>query len=104
MKKNVFEEIVKFDKKEFDDAIDKAYENKKSEIKMDGFRKGKVPKDVYFKKAGKESLYMDALEILLPAAYDKAIQGYKPIIEPKVDIKSVGRRWSRTFIYYYYYA
>ena len=90
MKKNVFEEIVKFDKKEFDDAIDKAYENKKSEIKMDGFRKGKVPKDVYFKKAGKESLYMDALEILLPAAYDKAIQGYKPIIEPKVDIKSVG--------------
>lgn len=90
MKKNVFEEIVKFDKKEFDDAIDKAYENKKSEIKMDGFRKGKVPKDVYFKKAGKESLYMDALEILLPVAYDKAIQGYKPIIEPKVDIKSVG--------------
>ncbi len=90
MKKNVFEEIVKFDKKEFDDAIDKAYENKKSEIKMDGFRKGKVPKYVYFKKAGKESLYMDALEILLPVAYDKAIQGYKPIIEPKVDIKSVG--------------
>lgn len=90
MKKNVFEEIVKFDKKEFDDAIDKAYENKKSEIKMDGFRKGKVPKDVYFKKAGKESLYMDALEILLPVAYDKAMQGYKPIIEPKVDIKSLG--------------
>ena len=90
MKMNVFEEIVKFDKKEFDDAIDKAYENKKSEIKMDGFRKGKVPKDVYFKKAGKESLYMDALEILLPVAYDKAMQGYKPIIEPKVDIKSVG--------------
>lgn len=89
-KKNVFEETVKFSKKEFEDAIDKAYENKKSEIKMDGFRKGKVPKDIYFKKAGKEPLYMDALEILLPVAYDKALKNYKPIVEPKVDIKEVG--------------
>ena len=89
-KKNVFQETVKFNKKEFEDAIDKAYENKKSEIKMDGFRKGKVPKDIYFKKAGKEPLYMDALEILLPQAYDKALKNYKPIVEPKVDIKKVG--------------
>ena len=89
-KKNVFEETVKFNKKEFEDAIDKAYENKKSEIKMDGFRKGKVPKDIYFKKMGKEPLYMDALEILLPEAYDKALKDYKPIVEPKVDIKAVG--------------
>ena len=89
-KKNVFEETVKFNKKEFEDAIDKAYENKKSEIKMDGFRKGKVPKDIYLKKMGKEPLYMDALEILLPEAYDKALKDYKPIVEPKVDIKAVG--------------
>ncbi len=89
-KKNVFEKTVKFNKKEFEDAIDKAYENKKSEIKMDGFRKGKVPKDIYFKKMGKEPLYMDALEILLPEAYDKALKDYKPIVEPKVDIKAVG--------------
>ena len=89
-KKNVFEETVKFNKKEFEDAIDKAYENKKLEIKMDGFRKGKVPKDIYFKKMGKEPLYMDALEILLPEAYDKALKDYKPIVEPKVDIKAVG--------------
>ena len=51
-KDNVFEEIVKISKEEFQNAIDKAFENKKSNIKMDGFRKGKVPKDVYFKKVG----------------------------------------------------
>lgn len=89
MKKNVFEEIVKFDKNEFEEAIDKAFENKKNDIKLDGFRKGKVPKDIYFKKAGKESLYMDALDLLLPEAYDKALKDYKPIIDPKVDIKSI---------------
>lgn len=89
-KDNVFEEIIKIEKEEFEEAIDKAFENKKKDIKLDGFRKGKVPKDVYFKKAGKESLYMDALDILLPSAYDKAMKDYEPIIDPKVDIKSIG--------------
>lgn len=89
-KDNVFEEIIKIEKEEFEKAIDKAFENKKKDIKLDGFRKGKVPKDIYFKKAGKESLYMDALDILLPSAYDKAMKDYKPIIDPKVDIKSIG--------------
>lgn len=89
-KNNVFEETVKISKDKFDEAIDKAFEKKKSSIKMDGFRQGKVPKDVYFKKAGKESLYMDALDILLPDAYDEVMKNYKPIIDPKVDIKSIG--------------
>jgi len=89
MKKNVFEETIKFNKEEFENAIDKAFENKKNDIKLDGFRKGKVPKDIYFKKVGKESLYMDALDILLPEAYDKALKDYKPIIDPRVDIKAI---------------
>ena len=89
---NVHNVTVKFTKEEFDNAIDKAFDKKKKDIKMDGFRQGKVPKDVYLKKAGKESLYMDALDILLPTAYDKALSEgkYAPIIEPKVDIKSIG--------------
>ena len=88
-KDNVFEEIVKIEKKEFQNAIDKAFEKKKPELKMDGFRKGKVPKDVYFNKVGKESLYMDALDIILPNAYDKVMVNYKPIIDPKVEINSI---------------
>ena len=89
-KDNVFEETVKISKDKFEAAIDKAFEKKKSSIKMDGFRQGKVPKDVYFKKVGKESLYMDALDELLPDAYDEVMKNYKPIIDPKVDIKSIG--------------
>ena len=89
-KDNVYEETVKISKEKFEDAIDKAFDKKKGKIKIDGFREGKVPKDVYFKKVGKESLYMDALDILLPDAYDEVMKKYKPIIEPKVDIKSIG--------------
>lgn len=89
---NIHNVTIKFTKEEFENAIDKAFDKKKNDIKMDGFRKGKVPKDIYFKKVGKESLYMEAIDTLLPAAYDKAIKenNYEPIIDPKVDIKSIG--------------
>ncbi len=90
-KNNVFEKTVKISKKEFDEAIEKAYEKKQKDVKIDGFRKGKVPFDVYVKKVGKESLYMDAVDVLLPKAYEKAIEedNLEPIIQPKVDIKSI---------------
>ena len=94
MKKNnnIHNITIKFTKEEFENAIDKAFDKKKNDIKMDGFRKGKVPKDIYFKKVGKESLYMEAIDTLLPTAYDKAIKenNLEPIIDPKVDIKSIG--------------
>lgn len=50
-KKNVFEEVVNFSKEEWDKAIDTAYDKIKKDIKMDGFRKGNVPKDLYYKKS-----------------------------------------------------
>ena len=90
-KKNVHEVNIKIEKDEFESAILKAFDKKKEEVKVDGFRKGKVPFDIYVKKFGKESLYMDAVDILLPSAYKKAIESgnYVPIIEPKIDLKSI---------------
>ena len=90
-KKNVHEVVIKIEKDEFEDAINKAFEKKKNDVKVDGFRKGKVPFDIYVKKFGKESLYMDAVDILLPSAYTKALDSgkYIPIVEPKIDLKSI---------------
>lgn len=90
-KKNVFEITIKMNKEEFDQAIDEAYEKEKANIKLDGFRKGNVPKNIYFNKVGKESLYTKAIDILLPKAYDLAIKkgNYEPILQPKVDITSM---------------
>ncbi len=91
-KKNVFEVTINISKDEFEDAIKKAFEKQKNKIKLDGFREGKVPMDVYFKKVGKESLYSSAVDILLPNAYQKALEEAKvdPIIQPSVDIKKIG--------------
>ncbi len=90
-KKNIHEVVISFNKEELDNAIDKAFDKKKDKIELDGFRKGKVPKDVYFKRNGKESLYMDAVNELLPEAYDRVFNenDLKPIIEPRVDLKSL---------------
>ena len=90
-KKNVFEIEVQIQKDEFEKALDGAFNKKVKEVKVDGFRKGKVPKDIYIKKFGKESLYMEAVDILLPNAFSKALKDNKlePIIEPKIDLKEI---------------
>ena len=86
-KKNVHEVVVKIDNKEWTDACDKVFLEKQKTVKVDGFRKGKVPRNIYEKKFGKESLYLDAANKVIPIAYDKAIDESKitvfifPIIE-----------------------
>ena len=83
-----------------DDAFKKAVKN----VTVDGFRKGKCPKDIFLKKYGKESLYMDAAESVVGDAYNKAVNDNKdinPVLQPRVDIKSIddkGVTFTFTFI------
>ena len=90
VKKNVHEVVVKMEGKDWTNACDKVFLDKQKTVKVDGFRKGKVPRNVYEKKFGKESLYLDAANLLVPEAYDKAMKESKlePIVQPR-DRKSV---------------
>ena len=54
-------------------ALDKAFAKVVKQINVPGFRKGKMPRPMFEKRFGAEALYQDALEILVPTAYDKAI-------------------------------
>lgn len=89
--KNRHDIVVKIEKEEWNEALDQAFNQRKKDLKMDGFRKGKVPKEVYLKKYGIESLYMDAVDIILPKAYTKALEENKliPVAQPKIDIKNI---------------
>ena len=98
MKNNIKEIEVKIEKEEFEKALENTLEKKLQNFQMDGFRKGKVPKDLYLKKYGKESLYIDAVDSLLPSAYEKALKDVKPIIEPKVDLKEINENGC-TFVF-----
>ncbi len=89
--KNVHEVEVKINGEAWQQALDKAFNDKKKDAKVDGFRKGKVPKDVYIKKFGIESLFLPAADIVLQDAYDKAMKDKDlvPVIQPDVNLKSI---------------
>lgn len=89
--KNIHEIEIKLDK-EWIEALDKAFKTKNKEVKIDGFRKGAAPKDLYIKKYGIESLYMDAVDNAINVAYKKLLEENKeivPAIEPKVDVTGI---------------
>ena len=91
-KKNSTHEVeVKIDGKEWEAALDEAFKEKQKTVKVDGFRVGKVPRSVFEKKFGKEALLLDAADIVLPAAYTKAMTESKldPIVQPSVDLKNI---------------
>ena len=90
MKKNVFEKEIKLEK-EWLECLDKTFVKKAKDAKVPGFRKGKVPKDIYIKNYGIESLYPDAANDAIQIAYRKILDEEKllPIIEPTVDITGI---------------
>lgn len=89
--KNVHELSVKIEGKEWTDACDKVFLEKQKTIKVDGFRKGKVPRNIYEKKFGKESLYFDAANQLVDDAYEKVMADKElvPVARPSVEIKDI---------------
>ncbi|NLC48627.1 MAG: trigger factor [Tenericutes bacterium] len=89
MKKNY---VLKLEKKEWKDCLNEAFDKKKKDIKMDGFRKGQVPFDIYVKKTGIESLYMDAVDIAVDVLYNRLLNDPKTIVPaatPSIDIKNI---------------
>ena len=62
--------------KEWEEALDKVFKKANKKAKIDGFRPGKAPKDVFIKHYGKESLYMDAADYAADIAYQKLLKDY----------------------------
>ncbi len=78
--------------KEWEDCLKESFNKKKKDIKMDGFRKGLVPYEVYTKKTGVESLYMDAMDLAVDKLYAKLLsdpETITPAATPSIDIKNI---------------
>ncbi len=83
---------VKLEGNEWKDCLKESYNKKKKDIKMDGFRKGLVPYEIYTKKAGVESLYMDAMDLAVDKLYAKLLsdpETITPAATPSIDIKNI---------------
>src|SRR5699024_5751774 len=78
---------------EFEKALDQAFKKVVKSVQIPGFRKGKVPRKIFEKRFGVESLYQDAVDIVLPDAYMKAVEetGIQPVDQPDVDIEEIER-------------
>ncbi len=89
--KNKKEILTKIEGKEWKEALDKSFNKAIKNVKVDGFREGKCPRDVYEQKFGKESLFMDAVDYIIEKAYQNALEESKliPVVQPSVEIKNI---------------
>ena len=85
---------IKVEGKEWEETLDKAFVNANKKAKIDGFRPGKAPKEIFIKKYGEESLFMDAADIALQTAYVKVLEENKDleiVAQPSVELKNVSK-------------
>ncbi len=78
---------------EFRAAIEKAYKKNVGKINIQGFRRGKAPRQIIERYYGSEVFFEDAVNIVLPDAYDKAIdeQNIEAVAQPEIDVKEISR-------------
>lgn len=91
--KNIKEITVKIEGQEWEEALEKAYQKANKRVKIDGFRPGHAPKELFLKKYGKQSLYMDAADLCVEKAYIRAFeneQDTKIVAEPEIALSNIG--------------
>ncbi len=91
-KKNEKEMIIKIAGDEWEKLLDEAFKKANRKAKIDGFRPGKAPKNVFIKHYGKESLYYEASNRAIEVAYDKLLEeneNLEIVAEPDVTINSI---------------
>lgn len=99
-KKGTNDGILTFDipQDKIEEGMKAAFNRIKKNISVPGFRKGKVSRQVFAKMYGEESLYEDALNVVLPEMYAAAIKeaDIEPVTQPKIDVVSMekGQAWT----------
>src|SRR5699024_2033717 len=85
---------------EFDQALDQAFTKVVKDVNLPGFRKGKVPRKIFEQRFGVESLYQDAIDIVLPGAYTKAVDetGIFPVDQPQIDVEEIEQGKDLVFV------
>ena len=82
---NKFEIGFSVDKETFDSAVSDVFNKKKGSITVPGFRRGKAPRHIVEQMYGKGVFYEDALNDVLPDAYEAAVKeaGLEVVGKPK---------------------
>ncbi len=78
----------KLEGKEWEELQEQAFAKVNKKAKIDGFRPGKAPKNIYIKKYGTSDILYEATDMAIEKEYQKIITEKKllPVIEPKVEL------------------
>ena len=84
---------VEVSPEDFEAALNKAYLKMRGKINMPGFRPGKAPRKIVESMYGAEVFYEEAVNIVLPDAYEKAVSDEKLEIVgyPEVELENCGK-------------
>jgi trigger factor len=85
----------------FEHGLDHAFEAVKGDVEVKGFRKGKVPREIYEKKFGVESLYEEAVNHVLQETYVQAVTDHAldVVAQPKIDLDITAIERGKDFTY-----
>ncbi|MFD0047809.1 trigger factor [Actinomycetes bacterium NPDC127524] len=75
------------------EGLDAAFKKVVKQINVPGFRKGKMPRQMFERRFGVESLFDDALDFILPDAYASAVEeaGIYPVDRPQIDVEQMAK-------------
>jgi len=79
---------VEADPEQMERSLDKAYRRLAQRVEVPGFRKGKAPRNMLERHLGRPRLVQEALDILIPEAYNQAIeeQDVDAIDQPSIEL------------------
>jgi trigger factor len=88
---NKYKLTFEVDAVKFEEGIQKSYNKNKSKMHIEGFRKGKAPRKVIEVQYGKEVFFDDAINFVLPDAYEIALKESKldVIARPEIDVEEI---------------
>ncbi|MBE7015687.1 MAG: trigger factor [Ruminococcaceae bacterium] len=91
VEKNLVKLTFEVSASDFAEAMNKAYAKNAKKYNVPGFRKGKVPRSIIEKYYTEAVFYDDAINFVLPEAYENALNesGIEPAARPEIDVDEI---------------
>lgn len=91
VEKNLVKVVFEVSAEDFEAAIKKVYAKNAKKYSVPGFRKGKVPRAVIEKYYTEAVFYDDAINLVLPEAYEAAVKeaGLESVARPELDVDEI---------------
>ena len=91
LEKNMAKLTIEVPAEEFEKAVQSVYQRNKNKFSIPGFRKGKVPRHMIEKMYGVGVFYEEAVNDLLPMAYEDGVNesGLEVVSRPAIDVTQV---------------